>query len=156
DGGIRMCELTINSNFCTVTHSELSYSRYELDGIDQTEKYPPSFRLTLDTICSKKTSSVDQEMISKQLDNTFKKPQCLFKDEMEFRHTIDEYEKRYKLSIGDGHQYHGSYTTESSPSSFSAKLNVEPSQISNVSNPSSPQTNRQVSQTPPSASTLFA
>ncbi|CAF4536835.1 unnamed protein product, partial [Rotaria magnacalcarata] len=40
--------------------------------------------------------------------------------------------------------------------SFSAKLNVEPSQISNVSNPSSPQTNRQVSQTPPSASTLFA
>ncbi|CAF3719474.1 unnamed protein product [Rotaria magnacalcarata] len=156
DGGIRVCELTINSNFCTVTHSELSYSRYELDGIDQTEKYPPSFRLTLDTICSKKTSSVDQEMISKQLDNTFKKPQCLFKDEMEFRHTIDEYEKRYKLSIGDGHQYHGSYTTESSPSSFSAKLNVEPSQISNVSNPSSPQTNRQVSQTPPSASTLFA
>lgn len=65
--------------------------RYELDGIDQTEKYPPSFRLTLDTTPSKKTLSTDSEMISKQLDNTMKKPHCLFKDEAEFRHVIDEY-----------------------------------------------------------------
>ncbi len=64
-----------------------------MDGTDQTEKYPPSFRLTLDTISSKKTSLNDQEMISKQLDNTLRKPQCLFKDETEFRHTIDEYGK---------------------------------------------------------------
>lgn len=68
--------------------------RYELDGIEQTEKYPPSFRLTLDTTASKKTSLNDKENISKQLDNTLKKPQCLFKDETEFRHTIDEYGKK--------------------------------------------------------------
>ncbi|CAF5106907.1 unnamed protein product, partial [Rotaria sp. Silwood1] len=74
---------------------------YELDGIDQTEKYPPSFRLTLDTISSKKISTNDQENILKQLDNTLKKPQCLFKDEVEFQHTMDEYEKRFKISIGD-------------------------------------------------------
>ncbi len=64
-----------------------------MDGTDQTEKYPPSFRLTFDTISSKKTSLNDQEMISKQLDSTLKKPQCLFKDEIEFRHTIEEYGK---------------------------------------------------------------
>ncbi len=64
-----------------------------MDGTDQTEKYPPSFRLILDTISSKKTSLNDQEMISKQLDSTLKKPQCLFKDEIEFRHTIEEYGK---------------------------------------------------------------
>ncbi len=64
-----------------------------MDGIEQTEKYPPSFRLTLDTTSSKKTPSNDQEIFSKQLDNTLQKPQCLFKDETEFRHTIDEYGK---------------------------------------------------------------
>jgi hypothetical protein len=68
-----------------------------LDGIEQTEKYPPSFRVTLDTTPSKKSSLNDQEMISKQLDNTLKKPQCLFKDEVEFRHTIDEYGKNIFL-----------------------------------------------------------
>jgi hypothetical protein len=64
-----------------------------LDGVEQTEKYPPSFRLILDTTVSKKTSTNDQEIQSKQLDNTLKKPQCLFKDETEFRHTIEEYGK---------------------------------------------------------------
>ncbi|CAF2790523.1 unnamed protein product [Rotaria sp. Silwood2] len=147
DGGIRICELTINSNFCTLNHSELSYSRYELDGIDQTEKYPPSFRLTLDTISSKKTSLNDQESILKQLDNTFKKPQCLFKDETEFRHTLDEY--------GDGHQYHGTYTNESPSPIRSTKLNVEQS-TSNVSNPSSPQPTRHSSSTPQSVSSSFS
>ena len=67
--------------------------RYELDGADQTEKYPPPFRLTFDTIPSKKSSPNDREMISKQLDNTLKKPQCLFKDETEFRNIIEEYGK---------------------------------------------------------------
>lgn len=62
-----------------------------MDGTDQTEKYPPSFRLTFDTIASKKASLNDQEIISRQLDSTLKKPQCLFKDETEYRHTIDEY-----------------------------------------------------------------
>jgi hypothetical protein len=62
-----------------------------LDGTDQTEKYPASFRITLDTLSSKKTSRNDREMISKQLDSILKKPQCLFKDDMKFRHTIDEY-----------------------------------------------------------------
>ena len=67
--------------------------RYELDGTEQTEKYPPSFRLTFDTIPSKKTSTTDQDMIAKQLDMTLKKPQCLFKEETEFRQTIEEYGK---------------------------------------------------------------
>jgi hypothetical protein len=67
--------------------------RYELDGTDQTEKYPPSFRLTLDTTSSKRISSNEQEIISKQFDNTLKKPQCLFKEEAEFRQTIEEYGK---------------------------------------------------------------
>ncbi len=65
-----------------------------MDGTDQTEKYPPSFRLTLDTISSKKISPNDQEIISKQLDSTLRKPQCLFKDENEYQHTIDEYGKK--------------------------------------------------------------
>ncbi|CAF4713079.1 unnamed protein product [Rotaria sp. Silwood1] len=155
DGGIRICELTINSNFCTLNHSELSYSRYELDGIDQTEKYPPSFRLTLDTISSKKISTTDQENILKQLDNTLKKPQCLFKDEVEFQHTMDEYEKRFKISIGDGHQYHGTYTSNSSSPIHSIKLNIEQS-TSNISNPSSPQPTRHSNSTPQSVSSAFS
>ncbi|CAF0957547.1 unnamed protein product [Rotaria sordida] len=154
DGGIRICELTINSNFCPLNHSELSYSRYELDGAEQTEKYPPSFRLTLDTISSKKASPNDQEAMSKQLDNTIKKPQCLFKDENEFRHTIDEYEKHFKISIGDGHQYHGTYKIESPSPNRSTKLNVE-QPISNISNTSSPELNRDSSSTPQSTSTSF-
>lgn len=65
--------------------------RYELDGTEQTEKYPPSFHLTFDTIPSKKTNVNDQEMISKQMDQTLKKAQCLFKEEIEYRQTIEEY-----------------------------------------------------------------
>ena len=68
-----------------------SLFRYELDGIEHTEKYPPSFRVTLDTTVSKRTAPNDQDGISKQLDSTLKKPQCLFKDDIEFRHTIEEY-----------------------------------------------------------------
>ena len=67
--------------------------RYELDGTEQTEKYPPSFRLTLDTTASKKSASNEQEIMSKQFDNTMSKPQCLFKEEVEYRQTIEEYGK---------------------------------------------------------------
>lgn len=70
-----------------------------MDGVEQTEKYPPSFRVTLDATPSKKTSLNDQEIISKQFDNTIKKPQCLFKDESEYRHTIDEYGKIIFISF---------------------------------------------------------
>jgi hypothetical protein len=64
-----------------------------LDGTEQTEKYPPSFRLTLDTTASKRPSSNEQEIMSKQFDNTMSKPQCLFKEETEYRQTIEEYGK---------------------------------------------------------------
>ena len=67
--------------------------RYELDGIEQTEKYPPSFRLTLDTTVSQKSSSAESDTVYKQLDATLKRPQCLFKDELEFQHTLEEYGK---------------------------------------------------------------
>lgn len=140
DGGIRICELTINSNFCSTDHAELSYSRYELDGTDHTEKYPPSFRLTLDTVSSKKSSPDDQQMISRQLDNTMKKPQCLFKDEMEFRQTLDEY--------GDAHQYLANAKSESPAINRSTKLNADRPNT-NLSNPSSPQPARH---TPPTIS----
>ncbi|CAF1107828.1 unnamed protein product [Adineta ricciae] len=152
DGGIRICELTINSNFCSLNHSELSYSRYELDGIEHTEKYPPSFRVTLDTTVSKRTASNDQDVISKQLDGTLKKPQCLFKDDIEFRHTIEEYEKRFKISSGDGYQYRGNFPTESPSLNRSTKLNTD-QPTANVSNPSSPQVNRRTS---PSPQTIFS
>lgn len=71
----------------------IGFFRYELDGTEQTEKYPPSFRLTFDTIPSKKINGNDQEMISRQLDQTLKKAQCLFKEEAEYRQTIEEYGK---------------------------------------------------------------
>ncbi|CAF0853451.1 unnamed protein product [Adineta steineri] len=147
DGGIQICQLTINSNFCSLNHSELSYSRYELDGIEHTEKYPPSFRVTLDTTPSKKPASNEQDILSKLLDTTLKKPQCLFKDEIEFRQTIEEYEKRYKITSGDGYHYRGTYTSESSSTMQSNNLNIS-QPVTNVSNPSSPQINRRASPTP--------
>ena len=70
--------------------------RYELDGIEQTEKYPPSFRVTLETNSSKRTPSNEQEYLNQQLNQTFQRPQSLFKDENEFRQTIEEYGKNIK------------------------------------------------------------
>lgn len=66
---------------------------YELDGIEQTEKYPPSFRVTLETSLSKKPPSNEQEFLNQQIQQTFQRPQTLFKDENDFRQTIDEYGK---------------------------------------------------------------
>ena len=99
DGGIRICELTINANFASTQHSEVSYSRYELDGVEQTEKYPPSFRVTLETSLSKSGSSNERDFLHKQLDQSLKRPQCLFKDETELRQTIEEYGKCHSLSL---------------------------------------------------------
>jgi len=126
DGGIRICQLTINSNFASTNQSELSYSRYELDGIEQTEKYPPSFRVTLETSLSKKPPSNEQEFLNQQIQQTFQRPQTLFKDENDFRQTIDEY--------GDSHQFQRVQTT-----------NVPVESSSSLPAPPSPQVERRAS-----------
>lgn len=64
-----------------------------MDGIDQPEKYPPSFRVSVDTTSSKRGPTNDQELLNQQLTNTLNRPQCLFKDELEFQQTVQEYGK---------------------------------------------------------------
>lgn len=70
-----------------------------MDGIEQTEKYPPSFRVTLETSLSKRPPSNEQEFLNQQIQQTFQRPQTLFKDENDFRQTIDEYGKENHLNF---------------------------------------------------------
>ncbi|CAF3608260.1 unnamed protein product [Rotaria sp. Silwood1] len=58
-------------------------------------------------------------------------------------------------SVSDGHQYHGTYTSNSSSPIHSIKLNIEQS-TSNISNPSSPQPTRHSNSTPQSVSSAFS
>ncbi|CAF0801102.1 unnamed protein product [Didymodactylos carnosus] len=139
DGGIRICELSLNSNFCSSNHAELSYSRYELDGCDATEKYPPSFRVSLDTLGVKKQQQTEQQdqQLQEYLGTTYKKPNCLFQDRNEYQQTIDDY--------GDSHPAHIPNDESTSQVIYrSPKLNINEEPSSPHSNKGSPTITQQV------------
>ncbi|CAF0872270.1 unnamed protein product [Adineta steineri] len=91
EGGVRICELTVNSNFSTLNHPELSYSRNELDEIDHNEKNPTVFRITLDIINQQQSSINRQDSFTKELDKTFKQPLALFRDEVELKQKTNDF-----------------------------------------------------------------
>ncbi|CAF1286650.1 unnamed protein product [Adineta steineri] len=91
EGGVRICELTVNSNFSTLNHPELSYSRNELDEIDHNEKNPTLFRITLDIINQQQSSINRQDSFTKELDKTFKQPLALFRDEDELKQKTNDF-----------------------------------------------------------------
>ncbi|CAF1019294.1 unnamed protein product [Rotaria sordida] len=117
EGGIRIGEFTINSNFSTLKHPELSYSRNELDGIDHNEKSVKYFRVTVDITNSQQTITNEQDSFSKQLDNTLKQPLALFKDENELKQKINDFEKQFKHQNSD---INGKNEVPSSPDSSNA------------------------------------
>jgi len=85
--------LTINSNFSTLNHSNLSYLRNELDGIDQNEKNPTLFCITIQIINSQNTSLNKKDLFTEQLEKTLKQPLTLFGDENQFHKTVNNYGK---------------------------------------------------------------
>jgi hypothetical protein len=95
EGGNRICELTINSNFITTNHPELSYPRNELDGIDQNEKSPTLFRLSIEVTNSEKPVLNKQDSFTRQLDETLKQSFVLFQNENDFKQKINDYGKIY-------------------------------------------------------------
>ncbi|CAF2538541.1 unnamed protein product [Rotaria sp. Silwood2] len=117
EGGIRIGEFTINSNFSTLKHPELSYPRNELDEIDQNDKSTKFFRVTLDIANSQQAMIKEQDSFSKQLNNTIKKPLALFKDENELKQKINHFENQFKHQNGD---MNGKNEVPSSPESNSS------------------------------------
>lgn len=95
EGGIRICELTINSNFSRINHPEISYQRNELDEIDQNEKNPTLFRIIIDIIHSQKSLSNEKDGFTELLEKTFKQPFTLFGNEDELHKTITGYGKYF-------------------------------------------------------------
>ncbi|CAF0882882.1 unnamed protein product [Rotaria sp. Silwood1] len=101
EDGIRIGEFTINSNFSTAKHPQLSYSRNELDGIDQNEKSATNFRVIIDIANSQQTMINEQDSFSKQLNNTLKQPLALFKSENELKQKINDFKKQFKNQSND-------------------------------------------------------
>jgi len=85
--------LTINSNFSTLNYPNLSYLRNELDGIDQNEKNPTLFRITIQIINSQNSFLNKKDLFTEQLEKTLKQPLTLFNDEIQFHKTINDYGK---------------------------------------------------------------
>jgi hypothetical protein len=83
----------INSNFSTLNHPNLSYLRNELDGIDQNEKNPTLFRITIQIINSQNSFLNKKDLFTEQLEKTLKQPLTLFKDEIQFHKTVNDYGK---------------------------------------------------------------
>ncbi|UJR35000.1 hypothetical protein I4U23_027776 [Adineta vaga] len=105
EGGVRICELRINSNFSTSSHPELSYLRNELDGIDSNEKNPIQFRVSLH-ITNQPTSSLNQEdPFLQQLSSTLKQPLALFQDENELKQKKEDVEKQLKNELSDSNDH---------------------------------------------------
>ena len=76
--------MTINSNFSTINHPNLSYTRNELDHIDQNEKNPTVFRMTIEIIHPSNTEDLQNEdFLTEQLNKTLKQPLTLFGDEQQ-------------------------------------------------------------------------
>ena len=82
--------MTINSNFSTVNHPNLFYSRNELDQIDLNDKNPTQFRLTIEFIHSAKENFEHEDFFTEQLNKTFKQPFVLFQDEQQLQKAIDD------------------------------------------------------------------
>ena len=82
--------MTINSNFSTKTHSDLSYLRNELDAIDLNEKNPTLFRLTIQIINLSRDTLEKQDSFSEQLNQTLKQPLTLFGDEYQLQKAIND------------------------------------------------------------------
>ncbi len=85
--------MTINSNFSTLNHPNLSYLRNELDGIDQNEKNPTLFRITIQIINSQNSFLNKKDLFTEQLEKTLKQPLTLFRDEIQFHKTVNDYGK---------------------------------------------------------------
>ncbi|CAF3340006.1 unnamed protein product [Rotaria socialis] len=92
--GIRICEFTINSNFSTLKHPQLSYLSNELDGVDQNEKSPSVFRVTVNVMNSQQSMMKEQDTFSKQLNHTLKQPLTLFKDDGEFKQKVTDFARK--------------------------------------------------------------
>ncbi len=65
--------MTINSNFSRINHHpDLSYLRNELDGIDQNEKYPTLFCVTIQIINPSNEIFDKQDLFTEQLNKILK------------------------------------------------------------------------------------
>ncbi len=82
--------MTINSNFSSTNHPDLSYLRNELDEIDQNDKHPTLFRVTIQIINPSEEIIYKQDSFTEQLINTLKQPLILFGDENEFQKAIND------------------------------------------------------------------
>lgn len=85
--------MTINSNFSTSNHPELSYQRNELDEIDQNEKNPTLFRVNIDITKSQKSIPDEKDLFIELLEKTLKQSITLFGDVNQLNKTINDYGK---------------------------------------------------------------
>ncbi|CAF1389138.1 unnamed protein product [Adineta ricciae] len=99
EGGVRICELTINSNFSTFNDPELSYLRSELDGVDRNEKNPINYRVSLHITNHQKLADNQQDPFLKELESTLEHPLALFRDENEMKQKMTDIEKKENSEV---------------------------------------------------------
>ena len=65
--------------------------RYELDGVDPQEKYPPGFRVIIEKVVSDPSPVHGPHSCDQRLIDTIEQPLALFRDEIDFKQTMTDY-----------------------------------------------------------------